>query len=233
MATVLAIPDLHAPCIHAKAFDFVKSLADEYQPDRVVFLGDAYDFAAASYHQQAAELPCVVTEWEEAQRQLQPFFEFFGSGKVDFLIGNHDALLARRATDSGLPEKWLRPPRELFGMPKNWKITERFGTVVIDGVAYRHGDAGPGGQFPALAHAKQNFQSTVLGHFHQAFGVQWYVNRNMRVFGCCAGSLADSDHLAHAYGRKFNRKPILGAAIIQDGMHCFCEVLPIKNKGVR
>lgn len=225
--------DLHAPAIHPKAFDFVRTIQDAWQTDRTVFIGDAFDFHAMNYHAKEAGCPTAILELEEAHEQLQPFYDHFNTGKVDYMVGNHDALVMRKAVDAGIPEDWLKPIKELTGMPNNWKVHERYATCVIDGVAYKHGDGGPGGKTPALANAERGFRSTVIGHFHGAFGVNWYSNDVMRVFGMNVGCLADSTHLAQKYGRRYIKKPILGMGVVIDGDYPICEVMPLTNKGVR
>ena len=124
---VLVVPDLHAPAIHPKAFDFVRKIQDEWQTDRTVFIGDAMDLHAMSYHQKELGTKRILDEVGEAMEQLQPFYDHFSTGKVDFLVGNHDDLICRKAVDAEIPCEWLKPMKDIFGMPKNWKVTERFG----------------------------------------------------------------------------------------------------------
>jgi len=232
MTNVLIIPDLHAPAIHRKAFDFVRQIQDEWQTDRTVFLGDAMDLHAMSYHAKEAGLPNALDEVSEAREQLQPFYDHFSKGKVNFLVGNHDYLICRKAVDAEIPEEWVKPIKEIFGMPKNWKITERYGRVLIDGVQYKHGE-GPGGNTPAFTQAKQAMRSTVIGHHHSAFGVTWHANDDIRLFGMSAGSLCDSRHLAQRYGQKYTKRPILGMGVVIDGIHAYCEVMPNENRGIK
>ena len=232
MARVLVVPDLHSPAIHPLAFDFVRRIQDDWQTDRTVFLGDIFDLHACSYHAKELGTPRALAEVEQAHDAMRPFYDHFSSGKVDMLVGNHDALIMRKASDAEIPEEWLKPIKEVFGMPKNWKVTERFGRVLCDNVQYKHGE-GSGGNTPAINQAKQAMRSTVIGHFHAAFGVNWYACDDMRIFGASAGSLGDSTHLAQKYGMKYVKRPILGMAVVIDGTHCFCECMPVKNRGVK
>jgi len=230
---VLVIPDLHAPAIHKDAFDFVRRVQDKYKTTRTVFLGDIFDLAACSYHSKELGLPRALAEVSEAREQIQPFYDHFNRGKVDMLVGNHDHLICRKASDAEIPEQWIKPIKDIFGMPKNWKVTERFGRVVIDNVQYKHGDSGSGGSTPAIAQARASFMSTVIGHYHGSFGCNYFANDNMRVFGCDAGSLCDSNHLAQKYAKKYPRKPVRGMAVVEEGVNCFNIVMPSKNKGCK
>ncbi len=73
--------------------------------------------------------PRALAEVEEAHLAMTKFYDHFNTGKVDVLVGNHDALIMRKASDAEIPEEWLKPIKEVFGMPKNWRVTERFGRV--------------------------------------------------------------------------------------------------------
>ena len=57
-------------------------------------------------------------------------------------------------------------------------------------------------------------RSTVIGHFHAAFGTFWYACDAMRIFGMSAGSLCDSTHLMQKYGKKYTKRPILGMGVV-------------------
>ena len=233
MSTVLVIPDLHAPAVHPAAFDFVLEVAEAYAPiDRVVFLGHAYDLHAMSYHAKEAGMPTALDEVEQAREQLQPFYDHFSTGRVDYMIGNHDWLIMRKAVDANIPENWIKPIKSIFGFPKNWRIHPRFGRVLIDGVQYRHGE-GLGGATPALAQAKASMRSTVIGHFHASLSVNYYASEDVRLFGLSAGSLCDSSSLAMKYGVKYAKRPLLGMGVVVDGVHAYAEVMPLKNRGVK
>ena len=46
MSTVLIIGDTHAPCMRKGYIGFLKRTADEWQPDRIVHIGDLVDNCA-------------------------------------------------------------------------------------------------------------------------------------------------------------------------------------------
>lgn len=232
MSRVLIVPDLHAPAIHPKAFDFIRSLQDEWATELTVFLGDAFDLHSLSVHAKEAGMPNSLLEADQAIEQMQPWYDHFSDGEVHYLTGNHCARILRTAVDSAIPEEWVKPIKEVFQMPYNWQVVERFGNVQIDGVRYAHGDASPGGKTPSFAYCQQLFQSCVIGHFHSAFGVNWYCNDNMRIFGFNAGCLVDANHLASKYGQRYVKKPILGSGVVIDGIP-YAEPLLLPNKGVK
>ncbi len=120
-----------------------------------------------------------------------------------------------------LPPVVLRDYRSLWGV--KWRVHERFAKLVIDDVIYTHGDSGRGGQDAALAQARDNFQSTVIGHWHAQAGVRWWANRNRRVFGMAVGCGIDNSALQFAYGRAMSAKPLLGCGVVLHGERAVWE----------
>ncbi len=84
----------------------------------------------------------------------------------------------------------------------DWSVHARFAKLLIDGVIYSHGDSGRAGQDAALAQAKDQFRSTVIGHFHSQAGVKWWANPEFRVFGMSVGCGIDASRLQFEYGRR-------------------------------
>ena len=52
-----------------------------------------------------------------------------------------------------------------------------------------------------FAQAKDNFRSTVIGHFHSQAGAKWWANPEFRVFGMSVGCGIDVSRLQFEYGR--------------------------------
>lgn len=227
MSNVLVIGDTHAPCMLEGYVDFLADLHSAWNIDRVVHIGDLVDWASISYHPKAPSLKNSEVEFEQAMDQVQELYEAFP--EVDWLIGNHDSLTERQATDLGLPLNVLKDYDQLWEVP-GWTIHPRFTDLEIDGVIYRHGDKGKGGQNPAILNAQAEFQSVVQGHFHGAAGVTFGANNNKRYFGMQVGCGVDYRKAAMQYGVKFSRKPILGAGIVIDGSTPIFEPMPLKNR---
>lgn len=215
MSTVLIIGDTHCPSMKPKYVDFLKRTADEWQPDRVVHIGDLVDLCSYSFHQKPGSLMDPQRESDNARKQIAKLVEVFP--KVDLLIGNHDALINRRAEEVGLDISTLRSYNSYWELPKTWTVHPRYHQLLIQRVCYMHGDRGKGGAFPALANAKELFCSTVQGHHHASFGVQYHANVDSRVFGLQVGCGVDHRRAEMAYGTKYNKKPILGCGVVVDG----------------
>jgi predicted phosphodiesterase len=219
MSRVLIIGDTHCPCMLSGYIPFLKKVHKKYNCNKVVHIGDLADWASISYHERSPQLNDAEVEFNKAYAQVQRIYRAFP--KVTWLIGNHDSLTVRQATTAGIPECALVPYNELWGVDR-WEVIPRFGSVVIDGVLYQHGDRGKGGQHAALKNAKDEFCSVVQGHQHAQAGVWYSANQRPtaqggRIFGMNVGCGVDHKLEAQAYGKKYNSKPIIGCGVVDSG----------------
>lgn len=219
MARVLIIGDTHCPGMRRGYVDFLKRVADAYSVNRVVHIGDVVDWSSISYHEKSPGLNNATAEYSKAKRQVASLARAFPD--VDWLIGNHDALTERQAVSAGLPPQLLRDYPDMWDV--DWSVHPRFSKLVIDGVVYSHGDSGRGGQDAAFRQTKDNFRSTVIGHFHEQAGVKWWANPEFRVFGMSVGCGIDASRLQFEYGRKLSAKPVLGCGVVIDGRKAYFE----------
>lgn len=226
MSTVLVVGDCHCPGMRRGYVDFLQRIRDRHGCDRVVFIGDVVDFASISYHEKLPGLPAAKDEIRKARRQVQMLNTAFP--KADWLIGNHDSLPERQAVSAGMPSELLRGHSEFWDV--SWNALPRFTKHIIDGVIYAHGDGGKGGQMAALKQAKDNFQSTVIGHFHAQAGVSWWANEKHRIFGMSVGCGVDAKKLQFEYGVKFPAKPILGCGVVINGKQAIFEPWMLKSE---
>lgn len=215
MARVLVCSCTHAPAMLAKFPRFLEKVWNEYRCNRFVHLGDLIDNASISYHEKHPGLSSAPEEYKAAKKQIQEITRRFP--KADLLLGNHDALTTRQAETIGLLPEWLKDFSDIWDLPKGWKVHPRFSELEIDDVLYMHGDSGKGGQFGAVKTAMMKFQSTVGGHLHSEFGTWYFANSDRKIFGTNVGCGADHHVLAFEYGRKFQKKPIVGCAVVLDG----------------
>ena len=228
MSNVLVIGDTHAPVMHDDYVDFLCEIRDAWNCDRIVHIGDLVDWASISYHPKAPSLKNSEEEFDNAYKQVQSLYQAMGKN-VTWLVGNHDALTERQATDLGLPLKVLKEYDELWGVD-GWTVIPRYGGITIDGVLYQHGDRGKGGRMAAANNAKAEFCSVVHGHTHSQAGVEYFANHNLRVFGMQVGCGVDYRKAAMTYGKKFNSKPILGCGVVLDGHTALFEPMNLGNK---
>jgi len=217
---VLVIGDCHAPAMHPKYIPFLKKIHKKHNCGRVVHIGDIVDWAALSYHEKEAFMPNPVDEFKEAQKQVKALHKAFP--KADLLIGNHDSLPSRKASNLGLPEEVLRDFDRLWQLD-GWTIHPRYADLEIDDVIYRHGDKGKGGLMAAYKNCIAEFKSVVQGHLHAQAGVVYHANGGDCVFGMQVGCGVDHSHPAMNYGRVYAAKPILGCGVVYSSKLAFFE----------
>lgn len=208
---VLIIGDTHAPCMHSGYIRFLKKIEKKHQCNRVVHIGDLVDWSAISYHEKDPAMPSAGEEYSRAWRQVRQLHKAFP--RVDILIGNHDCLPSRKAQTIGLPEEVLKDFKSLWQLD-GWTVHPRFTDLVIDGVIYRHGDKGKGGQVAAHKNAQAEFSSLVQGHLHAQASVVYHANKEDCVFGMQVGCGVDHSHPAMNYGRMYAAKPIVGCGVV-------------------
>ncbi len=213
---VLTISDTHAPFAHKDALDFLSDLKRRYKPDRVVHIGDLGDQYGWSRHgDRDPDSPGQAEEYEECLKWCYQLYKLFP--KVDACVGNHDERLAKAARRAGIPARLYKSVREIYESPRGWKWQQSY---LIDDVAYTHGE-GFCGLDCAIKAARFFCRSCVIGHTHSVGGVRWVCSEYARVFGCSTGCLVDPESFGLAYSRKFAAKPVLGSAVIIDGIPQF------------
>ena len=215
MSNVLCIGDCHAPCMMLAYPDWLVSIQDKYNCDRVVMIGDLVDLHCISMHQKFIENITAIEEMEKAQLQVDMLVDRFP--KADWLIGNHDALPWRHLEQAGVPQSMMNKPGKIW-KTKKWRVHKRYEDLLIDNVIYRHGDKGKGGsRLAATQNALALYKSCVQGHHHAQMGVEYVTNaRGVRLFGAQTGCGVDMTHPFMSYATKYARSPCLGCCVIVD-----------------
>lgn len=204
-SNILLIGDLHCPFDIEGGVKFAQQQYKKYKCTDVIFMGDIIDNHYSSFHETDPDGMGGGEELERAIERLQKWYKAFPNAKV--LIGNHDRIVSRKAKASALPKKWVRTFSEVLDTPK-WTYGMEF---IINDVRYAHGDGFP----KANTAMKRDLISTVFGHRHTDFFVQWAVGKNYRIFGMQTGCLIDADSYAMAYGKSFG-KPAIGLAVVLE-----------------
>lgn len=226
MSNVLCIGDTHAPCMMLAYPDWLVSIRDKYNCDRVVMIGDLVDLHCISMHQKFIENITAIEEMEKAQLQVDMLVDRFP--KADWLIGNHDALPWRHLEQAGVPQSMMNKPGKIW-KTKKWRVHKRYADLLIDNVIYRHGDKGKGGsRLAATQNALALYKSCVQGHHHAQMGVEYVTNaRGVRLFGAQTGCGVDMSHPFMSYATKYARSPCLGCCVIvEKGRVAISEPFP-------
>ena len=206
---ILVIGDLHEPFCLDGYFEFCKETYNNYNCNRVIFIGDVIDAHASSYHEQDPDGMGGGDELTLAIKKLKKWHKEFPNAEV--MIGNHDRIAYRKAFSGGIPKRWMKPFEEVLETP-TWSYLE---SVEIDNVLYEHGE---GGQ--AQTKAKNNMMSSVCGHTHTEAYVKWLVGKKFKVFGMQVGCGVDSTAYATAYAKNF-KKQAIGVGVVVGGHTAF------------
>jgi len=218
LSRVLVIGDVHAPATHPGYLQFCLDIYEQWNCNKVVFIGDVLDYHAISFHEKELDSPNPVDEVDLAIEAVAEWYSHFPN--ADVTIGNHDERVHRKARSAGVPDMFIKSYQDVYQTPK-WRWTY---DVVIDDVRYFHG-TGCSGIQPARLTAISSMMSTVLGHVHSVAGVHWVAGPRGRVFGMDVGCGVDVEHPAMRYGSNMRHKPILAAGVVVDGTP-YHEIMP-------
>jgi predicted phosphodiesterase len=205
------IGDTHFPFCHPDYLDFCYDVFDKFGCSEIVHIGDEVDNHAISYHESNPDGESAGKESDKAFEDLQKWYKVFPDVKV--CIGNHTALHYRKAKTSGLPDRFIKTYEEVWSAPKGWKWSLDW---EINNVLFTHG-TGSSGQMGAMNRAKDNRQSTVIGHVHSFGGVLYSASERDLIFGLNVGCGIDVNSYAMEYGKTFAKRPTLGCGVVLDG----------------
>lgn len=200
---VLVIGDLHEPFCLDGYLKFCKETYNNYNCNKVVFIGDIIDNHYSSYHESSADGMGGKFELEKAIKKISKWYKAFPEASIT--IGNHDRIIIRKAQTSNIPSKWIKEYKEVLETPKWDFVTE----VFIDGVRYVHGDKS--GK-PKMA-AKRDMVSTVSGHYHTDFYTEWFFGKTRAIFGMAVGCGIDSKSYAMGY-MQGGKKEAIGCGVV-------------------
>ena len=203
---VLVIGDVHLPFERKDYLQFCKDTYKEYQCNRVVFIGDIIDSHWSSFHTTDPDGLGGGAELEMVIKQVKDWYNAFPDAEV--CIGNHDAIIMRKAFDSGVPKIWIKEFNDVLKTP-NWQwVTDTY----IDGVRYVHGHKSS----KARTAARRDMVSTVTGHFHTDFYIDYMFGKTRAIFAMAVGCGIDDSQYAFAYAAG-GKKNAIGCAVVLNG----------------
>lgn len=207
----LVIGDPHAPFTHRDYLEFCRSVQRDYKCTRVVCVGDLVDQHAISYHEHNPDGMSAGDEWKAAVKQLKKWYKAFP--RVRSCIGNHDALIHRKAHTAGIPVAFLRSFKDIYEAPAGWEFdfSFKFGNWRLT-----HGTntSGHDAAFKAALSARE---STAQGHIHTAANTKFHACDKDIIWGMQVGWGGDRRAYAFAYGRDFKDKPIVSCGVVTNG----------------
>ena len=114
----LILPDIHFPYHHKDTFDFLGSLSDYYNPERVFCVGDIFDNHRPSYHESEGDSLSEEDEYLLAKSNAHDLKELFP--QMVIARGNHDDLPVRKAKSAKLPVSMLSDMNALYDLGDGW-----------------------------------------------------------------------------------------------------------------
>jgi hypothetical protein len=210
---ILVIGDTHFPAHHRDTFAFLAALKKEFNPTRVVHIGDEADWHALSYHEKHVELPSAGDEMGAARRLLKRLEEMFPV--MDLIESNHGSLPFRKAKTAGIPRATMRSYQEMWKTPKwAWHFKLDLRLPNSEWVQFYHGEAGT-----AYTRMQRTGTNTVHGHRHtEQYVMSARLPGNRLVWSAQTGCLADFNHLALSYGKTNVQASNLGSLVIIDSV---------------
>lgn len=203
---VLVVGDLHAPFVRDGYLEHCLETYIEYKCSQVVFIGDIIDNHYSSFHEPDPDGFGAGEELERAKHHIKKWYDIWPDAKV--CIGNHDAIIARKAFSSGLSNKWIRDLDEVLETP-GWDFAQ---SHVVHDVMYVHGTGSSGKG--ATKRIREWQCSVVQGHIHTEAYVDWYCNKDKKLFAMQVGCGVDDRSYAMAYAKNFTKKYIISCGVV-------------------
>lgn len=208
---ILFLSDIHAPYQHPDCLRFLKALKKKYKPHLTISVGDLGDFHDISFHKSDPRLPNATTELEKLQefsRELEKLFP-----KLIITQGNHDALPKRRLFEEGIPESFLKPYNDIYGVGKGWQFVDDLTLKDGNEIIYvAHGIVKDGKKLAA-----QRGVHVVQGHYHTECRIDYVSNPRNLLWSMQVGCLIDRVALAFAYDKLNLNRPIIATGVVCNG----------------
>lgn len=222
--SVLIISDQHFPFNHADIVAFLRAIKKKYKPDRVINIGDELDYHGISFHDHDADLMSPSDELKSAKIRLKPIFELFP--KMDLMDSNHGSLVYRKAKHHGLPRSVIKSYRDVLEAPQGWVWHNDLTITLSNGMKcyFCHGKSSD-----ILKVSQSMGMSAVSGHYHEKFEIRYWGNSQGLFFGMVVDCLIENKSLAFAYNKLNLKRPVIGCAVILDGIPKLIPMVLDKN----
>jgi hypothetical protein len=221
---VLTIGDIHSPYHHKDVLRFLEAIKEQYNPDRVVNLGDEADNHAISFHQSDPSLFSATKELIETQKFLRKLEGIFPEMLI--VKSNHGSLIHRRVVAAGLPAGVIKSYNDIYGVGDGWQWKFDFTLTMSNRqpVYFVHMKSAN-----AMQVSKNMGMNIVQGHYHSKASIHYWANPRNLFWGMQLGCLFDIKSMAYAYNKAQKDRPILTAGIIIDGQPKLLPMVLKKN----
>lgn len=200
--SVLVWGDVHFPFHSPSALSILRQIAVDLSPDRLVCLGDVFDFFEFSDHRPPADVePDIQESLNLGVQHLADMRELSGASECHFLGGNHedrwDRMLTKAAYDVRFRQLLQLPKikraldfKEVVGFEdlgyQYYPYTQGKPYVENDALVYLHGIHT--NKYVARSTMEKYGKSVIFGHMHR---IQNYTKRDLKgqEAGWCVGCL--------------------------------------------
>ena len=217
---VLVIWDPHIPFIKEWYLDFLKKVYKKYHCNQVVFIWDIIDNHYASFHNTD---PNWLWWWDELSLSINMLSEFYKAfPKAKVCLWNHDEILRRKAFANDIPKEWIKDYSEVLKTP-NWEYWFEF---EIDWVIYNHWMSWWWARW-AIKEAVTRWQSVVRWHYHSQCYVDWYADKNRKIFWMQVWAWCDDHSYAMAYWKYNLHKSIIWCWVVFNWKDAKVELMDL------
>lgn len=221
---ILLVSDMHIPYHHKDSLAFLQYLKVKYKPTRVICLGDLEDKHALSYHDSDPDLPSAGDELSKALPVIAKLHDMFPV--MSILDSNHGSLVYRKAKTHGIPRSYIKPYNQLLGVGDGWTWHNDLVIKLPDGNScyLHHGKAARG-----LILTQQMGMSSVQGHYHNSFSVEYHGTPIALNWAMQAGCLIDYKSYAFSYANVNIKRAVIGTGLIIDSQPLLVPLLMDEN----
>jgi hypothetical protein len=173
-------------------------------------MGDMFDFHGISYHEKEFEAPSISEEVQIAKTHASNWAKAFRKMKI--CIGNHDALIYRKAKTHGLSNSFLKTWNEIFDLPIDWVWNSKH---VQNNCMFIHG-TGFSGMYPHANAMRNHRRNVCIGHTHSVAGIHYSACTKDLLWGMAVGCGVDDRKDVFNYGKLNPKKSIISCGVILE-----------------
>jgi predicted phosphodiesterase len=210
---ICVLGDMHAPCVHPKAWDALRQVKKDFKPEIVVSIGDLVDGYNFSKYTKDHDAPNIKQELRTVKDQIKRLAEIFP--EIFVCYGNHDLRQFKRGLEVGLPKLLFKTLNEVIGAPETFRWADHW---EFEKTYFCHGEDKQDLRRSVLA-LNMNL---VVGHAHSKGGEIVHVNTGKKVlWGANAGAMINHESYAFRYTKSHEMKAVNGILLIEDNTPIF------------
>lgn len=212
-SVILLISDMHIPYHHKDLIPFLTHLKDKYKPTRVICMGDELDKNSLSYHENDPDLPNAGQELLNSLPTIKEVHNLFPI--MDIIESNHGSLVWRKAKTHGIPRHYIKSYNDVLGVDDGWQWHFDLTITLPNGQPcyFHHGKTNN-----VLRLSQQMGMCAVQGHYHEILGASYWSNPTGLFWGLQVGCMIDDNSYAFAYNNVNIKRPVIGTALIVNGL---------------